>query len=86
MRRIVETFPYDVADHLRTPQEMAAYLDAWLSEAPDDTTGIARALTDIARAKCGSGLSRDNPKPPYAPTLWERLTRHSSVKSQPRSN
>jgi DNA-binding phage protein len=41
---------YDVADHLRTPQEMTAYLDAWLVDAPDDASGIARALSDIARA------------------------------------
>jgi DNA-binding phage protein len=43
--------PYDVAEHLRTPEEMAAYLDAWLDEAPEDAAGIARALGDIARAK-----------------------------------
>jgi len=42
--------PYDVAEHLRTPQEMAAYLDAWLEEAPEDVAGIARALGDLARA------------------------------------
>lgn len=30
---------------------MAAYLDAWLDEAPDDAAGIARALGDIARAQ-----------------------------------
>jgi probable addiction module antidote protein len=45
----------DVAGHLRTPQETAAYLDAWLDEAPDDVSGIAPALGDIARAK---GMSR----------------------------
>lgn len=45
------TTPYDVAEHLRTPEEMAAYLDAWLEEAPDDTACIAKALGDIARAK-----------------------------------
>jgi len=45
---------------------MAAYLEAWLVEAPDDTAGIARALGDIARA-CGmskvaraTGLSRES--------------------------
>ena len=43
--------PYDVAEHLRTPEEMAAYLEAWLEEAPDDVGGLARALGDIARAK-----------------------------------
>ena len=53
------TVPYEVADHLRTPQEMAAYLDAWLTEAPDDAAGIARALGDIARAKGMSQVARD---------------------------
>ncbi len=38
------TFAYDVSAQLRTPEEMAAYLDAWLTEAPDDAAGIARAL------------------------------------------
>ena len=40
---------YDVAEQLGTPEEMAAYLDAWLNDAPDDLPGIARALGDIAR-------------------------------------
>lgn len=51
--------PYDVADQLRTPEEMAAYLDAWLDEAPDDAAGIARALGDIARAKGMAQVARD---------------------------
>lgn len=61
-----KTSTYDVAEHLRTPEEMAAYLDAWLEEAPDDVAGIARALGDIARAKGMSevaketGLSRES--------------------------
>jgi probable addiction module antidote protein len=50
---------YDVADHLRTPAEMAAYLDAWLRDAPDDAAGIARALGDIARAKGMTQVARD---------------------------
>ena len=50
---------YDVAEHLRTPEEMASYLDAWLEEAPDDTAGIARALGDIARAKGMSQVAKD---------------------------
>lgn len=60
------TTPYDVADHLRTPREMAAYLDAWLDEAPEDAAGIARALGDIARAQGmtkvaeATGLSRES--------------------------
>jgi probable addiction module antidote protein len=62
----VKTSAYDVAEHLRTPEEMAAYLDAWLDEAPDDVSGIARALGDVARAKGMSmvakeaGLSRES--------------------------
>ena len=53
------TVAYDVAEQLRTPEEMAAYLDAWLSDAPDDAAGIARALGDIARAKGMSQVARD---------------------------
>ena len=49
--RKTKTAPFDVADYLRTPEDMAAYLDAWLDEAPDDAAGIARALGDIARAQ-----------------------------------
>ena len=62
----VKTTSCDVAEHLRTPEEMAAYLDAWLTEAPDDIAGIARALGDIARAKGmaqvakEAGLSRES--------------------------
>lgn len=61
-----QTLPYDVAEQLRTPAEMAAYLDAWLDEAPEDISGIARALGDLARAKgmskvaLESGLSRES--------------------------
>ena len=54
-----KTVPYNVAKQLRTPKDMAAYLDAWLAEAPDDVAGIARALGDIARAKGMSQVARD---------------------------
>jgi probable addiction module antidote protein len=56
----LKTTPYDVAEYLRTPEEMAAYLDAWLEEAPDDVAGIARALGDIARAKGMSLVARES--------------------------
>src|SRR3954463_8335203 len=58
-RTKTKTVAYDVAEQLRTPEEMAAYLDAWLTEAPDDAAGIARALGDIARARCMSQVARD---------------------------
>ena len=53
------TSPYDVAEHLRPPEEMAAYLDAWFEAAPDDAAGIARALGDIARAKGMTQVAKD---------------------------
>jgi probable addiction module antidote protein len=57
--KVTPTVAYDVSEQLRTPEEMAAYLDAWLEEAPDDATGIARALGDIARAKGMTQVARD---------------------------
>ena len=54
-----KTATYDIAEQLRTPQEMAAYLDAWLEDAPDDAAGIARALGDIARAKGMTQVAKD---------------------------
>jgi probable addiction module antidote protein len=54
-----KTITYDVAQQLRTPKEMAAYLDAWFTEAPDDVAGIARALGDIARARGMTHVARD---------------------------
>lgn len=50
---------YDVADHLRTPEEMAAYLEAAIEESGGDAAFIVRALGDIARAKGMSELSRE---------------------------
>jgi len=54
-----KTVAYDVSEQLRTPEEMAAYLDAWLEVAPEDAAGIARALGDIARAKGMTQVARD---------------------------
>ncbi|MCP9902456.1 putative addiction module antidote protein [Cyanobium sp. Cruz CV13-4-11] len=60
------TTPYDVAEHLRTPEEMAAYLEACIEEADGDAAFIAKALGDIARAQGmtqvarESGLSRES--------------------------
>lgn len=58
MRKIVTT-RYDVAEHLRTPEEMAAYLEACLEEADGDAAFIAKALGDIARAKGMTQVARD---------------------------
>jgi len=53
------TTQFDVAEHLRTPEEMAAYLEACLEEAHGDATFIAKALGDIARARGMSQVARD---------------------------
>src|SRR6266571_7678455 len=53
------TSRYDVAEHLRTPEEMAAYLEACLEEANGDAAFIAKALGDLARAKGMSQVARD---------------------------
>lgn len=45
-----KTTRYDIADHLRTREEMAAYLEACLDEAGVDAAFIAKGLDDIARA------------------------------------
>ena len=42
------TTRYDVAEHLRNPEEMAAYLEACLEEADGDAAFIAKELGDIA--------------------------------------
>lgn len=54
-----ETTPYDVAEHLRTPEESAAYLEACLEDAENDAAFIAKALGDIARARGMSQIARD---------------------------
>lgn len=46
-----KTTRYDIAEHIRTPEEMAAYLEARLEDAGGDAAFIAKALGDIARAK-----------------------------------
>jgi probable addiction module antidote protein len=50
---------YDVAKHLRTSEEMAAYLEAAIEESDGDAGFIAMALGDIARAKGMAELSRE---------------------------
>lgn len=61
-----ETSRYDVAEHLRTPEEMALYLDTCIEEANGDATLIAKALGNIAKAQGmaqvaqSAGLSRES--------------------------
>jgi probable addiction module antidote protein len=56
---MTKTTRYDVAEHLQTPEEMVAYLEACLEEADGDAAFVAKALGDIARAKGMSQIARD---------------------------
>jgi probable addiction module antidote protein len=58
MTKIVTT-RYDVTEHLRSPEEMVACLEACLEEADGDAAFIAKALGDITRAKGMSQVARD---------------------------
>lgn len=51
------TTPWDPADHLKTEEDMVAYLEAALEEA--DPALVAAALGDIARAKGMTQVARD---------------------------
>jgi len=55
----IKTTRYDVVEHLRTPKEMAAYLEACFQDAGGDAAFIAKALGDIARAKGMAQVARD---------------------------
>ena len=50
---------WDSAEHLKSDEDMAAYLEACLQEAGDDAAFIAKALGNIARAKGMTQLSKD---------------------------
>lgn len=54
-----KTTTFDIAEHLSTPEEMAAYLEASIEEADGDAAYIAKALGDIAKAKGMSQVARD---------------------------
>jgi probable addiction module antidote protein len=54
------TMRWDVTEHLRTPEEMAVYLEAGLEEADGDAAFVAKALGDIARAMGMAQVARDS--------------------------
>jgi probable addiction module antidote protein len=54
-----KTAPYDVAEFLETPEEMAAYLEACIQESEGDAAFIAKALGAIARAKGMTHIARE---------------------------
>jgi DNA-binding phage protein len=46
-----QTSPYDVAEHLRSPHEMALYLQACIEESNGDVEFIVKAIDDIFRSR-----------------------------------
>ncbi len=50
---------WDSAEHLRTEEDIALYLDACMEEGGDDPAFIAHALGVVARARNMSQLARD---------------------------
>ncbi len=52
-----KTRPWDAAEHLKTEEDMAAYLAAALEEG--DTALVVAALGDIARAKGMTDIARE---------------------------
>ena len=52
-----KTRPWDAVEHLETPEDMAAYLEAVLEEG--DPALVAAAMGDIARAKGITQIARE---------------------------
>lgn len=50
---------FDAATYLKTPEEMAAYLNACFEEDAGDGVLVRAALNDIARAKGMTQIARD---------------------------
>ena len=62
----LKTTPFDVADHLRTPQDRARFLELTIEETDGDPKAILSALNTIARSEGmtkvarQTGLSRES--------------------------
>lgn len=72
----LETTRFDIQDHLKTPDEQAAYIEAALEE--NDPAFLAAALGDVARARGMTQVARD------AGVTREALYRALSAKGDPR--
>lgn len=57
VRKKTKTVPWDVVEHLKTEEDMAAYLEAALEDG--DPALISAALGDIARAKGMAQIARE---------------------------
>lgn len=55
----LQTKKHDIAERLRTAEEMALYLDACIEESEGDAAFIAKALGDIARAQGMTKIAKE---------------------------
>ena len=53
----IQTYPWDAADHLKTRDEMAAYLEAALEDG--DPNLVVAALGDMARSQGMAHIARE---------------------------
>jgi probable addiction module antidote protein len=59
IKRKKESFTrWDPADYMKSEDDMAAYIEACLEEAPDDAALLSAALGDIARAHGMADLAK----------------------------
>jgi len=56
-RKKTKTRPWDVVEHLKTDEDMAAYLEAVLEDG--DPVSVSAALGDIARARGMTEIARE---------------------------
>lgn len=54
-----KTSRFDAAEHLKTPEDIAAFVQAVIEEDGDDAAFVAKALGVAARAKGMSELARE---------------------------
>lgn len=50
--------PWDVQDQLNTPEDCAAFVEAAIAEAGDDTAFIVKALGEVAKSKGMTAVAR----------------------------
>lgn len=55
----MKTSRFDAAEHLKTPEDIAAFVQAVIEEDGDDAAFVAKALGVAARAKGMSELARE---------------------------
>ncbi len=58
------TTRWDILDHLKSDEDCRLYLEACFAEAPDDPAFLAKALSDVARARAAVDRSVETDQNP----------------------